>query len=99
MLKIGMALTCAVILLAARNVRAAEEITAAELRASTWSGGIIDNSAFVPSARAAAAREPFFGTLKLTESRMLSMPEKISSNLVLGRDPQLFPGVELAFFT
>jgi hypothetical protein len=99
MLKIGVALTGAVILLAASHVRAAEGITAAELRASTWSGGIIDNSAFVPSEHAVAAREPFFGTLKLTESRMLSTPDKIASNLVLGRDPQLFPGVELAFFT
>jgi hypothetical protein len=99
MLKICMALTGAGILLAASNVQTAERITAAELRASAWSGHIIDNAAFVPSAHATAAREPFFGTLKLTESRMISTPEKIAPNLVLGRDPQLFPGVELAFFT
>jgi hypothetical protein len=99
MLKIGMALTVAAVLLAATETRAAEQITAAQFRASTWSGGIIDNAAFVPSGHAAAAREPFFGTLKLTESRMTSTPDKIAPGLVLGRDPQLFPGVDLAFFT
>jgi hypothetical protein len=99
MLKICMTLAVAVFLLAAGKSRAAERITAAELRAATYSGGIIDNAAFVPSGHAKAAREPFFGTLELTESRMISTPDKISPNLVLGRDPQLFPGVDLAFFT
>jgi hypothetical protein len=97
MSKIGRAV--AVILLAAGKTWAAAGITAAELRASTWSGGIIDNAAFIPSGRAAVAREPFFGTLKLTESRMISTPGKIAPNLVLGRNPQLFPAVDLAFFT
>jgi len=99
MLKICAALTVAALLLMAHETRAAEGITAAELRAATWSGGIIDNAAFVPSGRAKAAREPFFGTLKITESRMISTPERIAPDLVLGRDPQLFPGVELGFFT
>jgi hypothetical protein len=99
MLKICMALTVAVILPAASKTQAAERITAAELRSATWSGGIIDNAAFVPGGHAQAAREPFFGMLRLTESRMISTPDKIAPNLVLGRDPQLFPGVDLAFFS
>jgi len=94
------ALALAIVLaLAVSQTRAAERIAAAELRASTWVGGIVDNGAFVPSGNVAAARERFFGTLKLTESRMYSTPEKIAPKLVLGRDPQLFPGVDLAFFT
>jgi hypothetical protein len=97
--KIARALAVAVMLLAAAKTWAATEITAAELRASAWSGGIIDNAAFVPSARAASAREPFFGTLELTESRMVSTPDRIAPKLVLGRNPQLFPAVDLAFFT
>jgi len=88
-----------IIVLAAGKTAAAAKITAAELRASTWLGGIIDNTAFVPSARAAPARERFFGTLKLAESRMVSVPAKIAPKLVLGRDPQLFPAVDLAFLS
>jgi len=99
MLRICTALTVAIFLLAAREAQAADGIAAAELRASTWVGGIVDNAAFVPSGRAKAALQPFFGTLKLTESRMISTPEKIAPDLVLGRDPQLFPGVDLSFFT
>lgn len=76
-----------------------ERIEAAELRAEHWSGGVIDNSAFTPGERAAPPTEPFFGTLKLAETPMLSKPAKLASEPVLGRDPQLFPGVSLSFFT
>jgi len=99
MMRIFWVLSGAVLLLAVSETRAAEGITAAELRASSWSGGVIDNAAFVPGSHSATAREPFFGTLKLTESRMISTPDRIAPDLVLGRDPQLFPGVDLAFFT
>jgi len=98
-MRIFWVLSGAVLLLAVSETRAAEGITAAELRASSWSGGVIDNAAFVPGSHSATAREPFFGTLKLTESRMISTPDRIAPDLVLGRDPQLFPGVDLAFFT
>lgn len=76
-----------------------EHVPPAELRAERWSGGVIDNTAFAPDARAAPPREPFLGTLKLTETPMLSKPGKIVPGSVLGRDPQLFPGVTLSFFT
>jgi hypothetical protein len=99
MMRIFLALSLAVFLFAVTETRAADGITAAELRASSWSGGVIDNAEFVPGSHATAAREPFFGTLKLTESRMISTPAEIAPNLVLGRNPQLFPGVDLAFFT
>jgi hypothetical protein len=74
-------------------------ITAAELGATSSSAGLVDNSAFTPSAHAAAAHEPFFGTLRLGESPMRSTPARIAAALVLGRDPQLFPAAEMAFFT
>jgi hypothetical protein len=100
MIRICRAFAGAAVLLAASHVHAAgAAIAAAELRAASWTGGVIDNSAFVPGEHAAAAHEPFFGTLKLRESRMSSKPDPIAPSLVLGRDPQLFPGVELAFFT
>lgn len=74
-------------------------ITAAELEATSSSAGLVDNSAFTPSARATAARAPFFGTLRFVESPMRSLPTRIAPALVLGRDPQLFPAAEIAFFT
>jgi hypothetical protein len=74
-------------------------ITAAELRAASSSAGLADNSAFTPSAHATAARGPLFGTLRLGESPMRSTPTRIAPAPVLGRDPQLFPAAEIAFFT
>jgi Beta-lactamase len=74
-------------------------ITAAELGAASSSAGLIDNSAFTPSAHATPAREPFFGTLCLSESPMHSIPIRIAPAPVLGRDPQLFPAADIAFFT
>ncbi|MGB6308351.1 MAG: hypothetical protein WBF89_11185 [Steroidobacteraceae bacterium] len=76
-----------------------EHIEAGELRADHWSGGVIDNAAFTPGGRAAPPVEPFLGTLQLTEAPMLSKAERLASGPVLGRDPQLFPGVALSFFT
>ena len=74
-------------------------ITAAELEAASSSAGLIDNSAFTPSAHATPALEPFFGTLRIGESPMRSIPTRIAPAPVLGRDPQLFPAAEIAFFT
>src|SRR5262249_28166107 len=76
-----------------------ERIEAAELHAEHRSGGVIDNRAFTPGAGAAPPIEPFLGTLELTEATMRSKPDKIAPVPVLGRDPQLLPGVPLSFFT
>ena len=76
----------------------ASRIGAAELRSSAWSGGVIPNTAFTPGPDAAPAHAPFLGTLRLTETAMITQPAAFSPP-VLGRDPQLFPGAALAFFT
>ena len=72
-------------------------ISTANLLGQNRPGGIIDNAAFWPTAKAAPPREPFSGMLSLSEVRMLTNPEKLA--LVLDRDPQLFPAVALTFFT
>lgn len=77
----------------------AQEIGRRDLLKSAWSGGLAPNTAFVPSPRAAAAHEPFLGTVHLVETPMNTQPSVISVRLVLGRDPGLFPGVALSFFT
>jgi Beta-lactamase len=78
---------------------AAQRIDAAELLSSSWSGGVIANSAFTPGSDAVAERAPFMGTLRLTETEMTTTPAVFSPLSVLGRDPHLFPGVALTFFT
>ena len=78
---------------------AAQRIGTAELLSSTWSGGVTANSAFIPGSDAVAERAPFLGTLRLTETEMTTKPAVFSPPSVLGRDPHLFPGVAISFFT
>lgn len=90
---------CLLLAVATSTAMAQARITPAEFEAASSPPGLVDNSAFTPSAHAAAAREPFFGTLRLSESPMRSTPVRIASGLVLGKDPQLFPAADIAFFT
>lgn len=78
---------------------AAPRISTAELLAPSWSGGVIANSAFVPGADAVAAPAPFVGTLRLTETPMNTQPAGVSPPPSQRRDPKLFPGVAISFFT
>ncbi len=70
-----------------------------ELLSPTWSGGVIDNIAYAPGPDAVRAHAPFLGTLRLTETEMTTEPAAFSPSSVLGRDPKLFPGVAISFFT
>jgi hypothetical protein len=91
---------CALTLAGAHCATAADQrINTAELLSSTWSGGVIANSAFIPGPDAVAEHAPFLGTLRLTETKMTTTPAVFSPPLVLGRDPTLFPGVAISFFT
>ena len=47
----------------------------------------------------ATEHAPFLGTLQLTETEMTTLPAVLSPPSVLGRNPKLFPGVTLSFFT
>ena len=76
-----------------------QRITAADLLLPAWSGAVTTNTAFIPDSAAAEAHQPFVGTLRLTEMPMTTQPAAFSPPSVLGRNPQLFPGVSLSFFT
>jgi hypothetical protein len=90
----------AALLLAMQSAAAGQAaISAADLQAPSWSGGLLPNAAFVPPAGSAAAHEGFTGTLRLSETEMRTDPAKFKSASVLGRDPKLFPAVDLTFFT
>ena len=91
---------CALALTAAPSASAdAQRVSRAELLSHAWSGGVTSNTAFVPGPGAAEAHAPFLGTLRLTETKMITEPAALSTGPVLGRDPKLFPGVALSFFT
>ena len=93
-------LLCALTLAGAHaTTAAAQRIGTAELLSSTWSGGVTANSAFIPGSDAVAEHAPFLGTLRLTETEMTTKPAVFSPPSVLGRDPHLFPGVAISFFT
>ena len=78
---------------------AAQRISTAELLSPTWSGGVTANTAFTPGSDAVTEHAPFLGTLRLTETEMTTEPAVFSPRSVLGRDPKLFPGVAISFFT
>ncbi|MBS0374344.1 MAG: serine hydrolase [Proteobacteria bacterium] len=71
----------------------------AELLRATMPTGITDNAHFVPGAAAAAALEPFEGTLSVRESVMWTEPAVIEPAIVFGKDPRRFPAVRLGFLT
>ncbi len=78
---------------------AAQRIGTAELLSPTWSGGVTANTDFTPGSDAVTEHAPFLGTLRLTETEMTTRPAVFSPTSVLGRDPKLFPGVAISFFT
>lgn len=78
---------------------AAQRISTAELLSPTWSGGVTANTAFTPGSNAVTEHAPFLGTLRLTETEMTTQPAIFSPPSLLGRDPRLFPGVAISFFT
>jgi CubicO group peptidase (beta-lactamase class C family) len=78
---------------------AAGSLSIADLRGANWPGPLLLNSEFAPPIHAAASHEPFVGTLSLAETRMKTLPAEFKPATILGRDPQLFPAVKLAFFT
>ena len=86
-------------ILAVQPRAVAEEISADLLRGPAVPVAVVPNALFVPPAAADAAHEPFEGTLKLAETKMTTVPANFKATRVLGREPQVFPGASVAFFT
>jgi len=83
----------------ALQAAASSSLSVADLRGANLPGPLVSNGEFAPPTHAAAAHEPFVGTLSLAETRMKTLPAEFKSATILGRDPQLFPALKLAFFT
>jgi CubicO group peptidase (beta-lactamase class C family) len=77
----------------------ASAITRQQLLDDTAITGLVDNSAFLPSTNASQARHDFVGTLQLGEAEMGTDPADFKAPEVMGKNPKIFPGVSLAFFT
>ena len=77
----------------------AARLAHADFSAGSQPARVIENRAFVPGPGAAAAHEPFAGTLVLAESLLVSAPPDLGFHHVLGKDAQYFPAVRLAFIT
>jgi Beta-lactamase len=78
---------------------APERLSLDDLSANRYEGGLIPNAAFVPGATAIAAREPFVGSLRVSEVRMRTSPAPLKSDRVFGKETALFPAVEISFLT
>jgi hypothetical protein len=74
-------------------------ITVNELRSAGSPDGIVDNRWFMPTENSGPAKHDFVGALALQEIEMSTEPAQLSSRKVLGKDPKIFPGAKLAFFT
>lgn len=93
---------CAFMLVGAPSANAAEaasRIAVAELLSPNWVGGVTANAAFTPGSGAVAERAPFLGTLRLAEAEMITEPRALSPQSAMGRNPKLFPGAAISFFT
>ena len=75
------------------------QIRLADLTAHATVTGLIDNSAFLPSTAAQPAHRDFTGSIALGEVLMGTDPALFTSTEVLGKNPQVFPAVTLAFYT
>jgi hypothetical protein len=75
----------------------AEPLTIEQLREGA-AQELIANDAFLPTEAHGPAAQEFTGTLLLSASEMEMRPE-LEAREVMGFDAQMFPGVELEFFT
>jgi Beta-lactamase len=75
-------------------------IAAEELRGGEAASAPADSSAFLPPDGAEDAKHDFAGTLVIAgEVEMSTQPAQLSSRNVLGKDPKIFPAIEVPFFT
>jgi hypothetical protein len=61
--------------------------------------GLIDNAAFLPGDGAQSAHHDFTGSIAFGEAEMGTDPAVFAAAEVMGKNPQIFPAVTLAFFT
>lgn len=92
-------IAAALLLTSDPSAQTANKITQRQLLGTAPVIGLVDNSAFLPSAEAGKARHDFVGSLKLDEAEMGTNPAAFKAPEVLGKNPKIFPGVTLSFFT
>lgn len=83
----------------AASAQMSDKITRQELLENTAIPGLVDNRAFLASAKAKPAMHDFVGTLQLEEVEMGTEPAAFKAPEAMGKNPKIFPGISLAFFT
>jgi CubicO group peptidase (beta-lactamase class C family) len=81
------------------DANARKQLTIDDLNDYASTYGLVTNDAFLPEADAKKALEPFSGTVSIEESLMFTHPEKLKKDIILGKDPRLFPQVSISFIT
>jgi hypothetical protein len=74
-------------------------LTLADLASQEAVPSLVDNAAFLPGPEARSAHGDFTGSLVLGEVAMGTDPAVFSATEVLGKNPQIFPALTLAFYT
>lgn len=80
------------------TAQAEDTIAVEQLLGTAQPGGLVPNTAFLPSAAAGPAKHDFTGALQLEEITMGTSPASFRAPKVMGKDPKVFPAVNLSFF-
>ncbi len=80
------------------TAQAEDTIAVEQLLGTAQPGGLLANTAFLPSAAAGPAKHDFAGALRLEEITMGTSPASFKVAKVMGKDPRVFPAAKLSFF-
>ncbi len=92
-------LACLLSLYYSAPALARTEITYQQLMNGVEGTAPVKNKSYMEDENSSTALHNFYGTLSLTQGSMNSNPRRISKDPVVGKNPQLFPRVNLEFFT
>jgi CubicO group peptidase (beta-lactamase class C family) len=66
---------------------------------SGQASGLVPNQLFMPGQDSSPAKADFIGTLSIKEKEISTEPAEFKSREILGKDPKIFPGAKLSFFS
>ncbi|WP_156820775.1 hypothetical protein [Dasania marina] len=82
-----------------RTALSFENLTDMSTKYTKHNSSPVNNDNYLPNPHSKAAKHTFSGTITISETEMLSIPEKILPTIVNNKYTQLFPGLNLAFFS
>ena len=82
-----------------RTALSFENLTDTSTKYTNHNSSPVNNDNYLPNSYSKAAKHDFSGTISISETEMLSIPEKILPTIVNNKYTQLFPGLNLALFS